>query len=280
MTFAPQSIADARAFLLQTFNAHPGNVSGDLEADEVGIVGDPAHRGGYHCGNDRLNAGSDYSVVQSTRDRHGLSGAASALDVGQFDQVHNGVQVTLLYFNAWLVSQCKGNASDTLDIREVIYSPDGKTVRRWDRLGHSTSGDSSHLSHTHISYFRDSESRSKRPLFERFAREIGADMDAAQSKQLADVWYTLTSGPYGAEHTRWNTAMTLLQAIASKVDIDPTELDAVRAAAREGAVSASDDLVAAVLAHLPTTATLTHDVVEQAVRDAFASGLAGTPDTP
>jgi hypothetical protein len=65
-------------------------------------------------------------------------------------------------------------------------------------------------------------------------------------------------------------------AIASRVDVDPAELDAIRQAAREGATSAADDIVARVLAGLPE-GTLTRDDVEQAVRDAFAGGLA--PDT-
>lgn len=171
MTFAPQSIAEARQFLLATFDMHPGHLAADLDPDEVGIVGDSAHRGGYHCGRDRCST-SDYSVAESQRDRAGLSLASSALDVGEFDEVVAGQRVTLRTLSLWLVEQCRAGTPDTADIREVIYSPDGKTVKRWDRLGRRSSGDSSHLVHTHISYFRDSEGRSKRPLFVRFAAQL------------------------------------------------------------------------------------------------------------
>ena len=51
------------------------------------------------------------------------------------------------------------------DVREIVYSPDGKTVLRWDaergmdsepRVGE---GDDSHLWHTHVSQYRDAAKR-------------------------------------------------------------------------------------------------------------------------
>lgn len=76
---------------------------------------------------------------------------------------------------------------------------------------------------------------------------------------------------------RPNILMAMVRAIAARVDIDAAELAAIEAAAKAGAASAADDIVARVLAGLPA-GTLTPATVEQAVRDAFAGGLA--PDQP
>nr|WP_232533743.1 hypothetical protein [Plantactinospora sp. KBS50] len=146
----------------------------DLDPAEVGIVGDPSHKGGYHCGSDRVVT-NDYSVVESPRDRSGLTIYASALDVGWFEiRTASGLH-NLRTFSTWCVTQCRANTADTADLREIIYSPDGKTVRRWDRLGKRTTGDSSHLWHTHFSYFRDATkaNRDLRPLYTRYLTDIG-----------------------------------------------------------------------------------------------------------
>src|SRR5690606_6657845 len=82
---------------------------------------------------------------------------------------------------------------DTKDIREVIYSLDGKNVKRWDRLKRRTSGDSSHTFHTHISYFRDSETRDKTALFARYLNGDGMEIkDKVKVPQWAqDRWADL-----------------------------------------------------------------------------------------
>ncbi|MFF3867342.1 hypothetical protein [Micromonospora sp. NPDC001898] len=175
MTRAPETLLAARRLLLDYLDLHPGRtVPADLDPAEVGIVGDPAHRGGYHCGEDRVD-GDDYSVRESTRDRAGLSDYASALDVGSFTVRAGGRTHDLRSFSAWLAGQCDDGAPDTFDIREVIYSPDGRAVRRWDRLGRRATGDSSHLWHTHISFFRDAikAGRDQTPLFRRYLTTIG-----------------------------------------------------------------------------------------------------------
>ncbi|WBB75436.1 hypothetical protein O7602_07970 [Micromonospora sp. WMMD1128] len=175
MTSAPANLLAVRTLLLAYLNVDKNAVrDADLEPAEVGIVGDASHRGGYHCGSDRIVA-NDYSVVESTRDRSGLTLYASALDVGTFSVRSGGATHTLRTFSTWLVAQCAANAADSRDIREVIYSADGRTVRRWDRLGKRTSGDSSHLFHTHISFFRDSTKagRDQTPLFRRYLTAIG-----------------------------------------------------------------------------------------------------------
>jgi hypothetical protein len=127
----------------------------------LGCVAGPsdAQSGGYHCGHDLLHAigvapedpGWDYSYGESNRDRYGLTDAASAIDFAGASWWHD---LTL-----WLVGRCAAGAPGTEDIREIIYTPDFSVVRRWDRLGIRSSGDSSHLYHTHISFFRDAEGR-------------------------------------------------------------------------------------------------------------------------
>lgn len=155
MTYAPQALLDVRAYL------RPLTGLSDVE---LGIVCDDNHNGGYHCGWDqrRISNGvtSDYSWNESSRDSSHKTNAARALDVGMFPQLRD--------MSVWIVEQCKAGAPDTLDMREVIYSPDGKVVLRWDRLGIRTSGDPSHLTHTHFDWFADAEHRPKTGPFQRF----------------------------------------------------------------------------------------------------------------
>ncbi|SCF02119.1 hypothetical protein [Micromonospora chokoriensis] len=209
MTRAPANLLALRSLLLTHLDNAPG--PDDLEPAEVGIVGDPAHRGGYHCGSDRVVA-NDYSVVESPRDRAGLTLDAAALDVGQFDVRSGGRSNTLSSFSVWCVAQCAANAADTQDIREIIYSPDGTTVKRWDRLGKRTTGDSSHRWHTHFSFFRDAikAGRDQRPLFRRYLSSIGLleddDMTPQEHNWLATVHKNLTvldgRNPIGQIYTR------------------------------------------------------------------------------
>ena len=156
-----------------------------LPAKSLGIQHYQPDGGGYHEGNDLLAKGgrldSDYSKRESTRDRPGSDGA-SAIDIGWFDVIvkredGSRVRVTLDTLTLFLLHNF--DAPDALWIREIIYSLDRKTVRRKDRLGIRTSGDVSHLTHDHVSGFRDDENTPKAPLFERFWREvkgIGVDM--------------------------------------------------------------------------------------------------------
>lgn len=138
----------------------------------LGIVGNTAHTKGYHLGKDRIYDGTgpgvgdaDYSV-QLARDKAGLTNAAAAIDLGRL----NGSYGQLRKFSRWLVEQCIRKAPGYEDVREVIYSPDGTLVIRWsgeDRKFHvgPGNGDSSHRTHTHISYYRDSQKRDKLALF-------------------------------------------------------------------------------------------------------------------
>ncbi len=196
MTRAPANLLAVRRLLLTHLDNAPG--PDDLDPAEVGVVGDPAHIGGYHCGSNRVLT-NDYSVVESPRDRAGLTLDAAALDVGQFSVTVGGKTHNLQTFSAWCVAECSEGAPDTQDIREIIWSPNGSTVWRWDRLRKRSSGDSSHRWHTHFSFFRDSikAGRDQTPLFRRYLQHIGLikapttstedDMNAEQDKRLTRI---------------------------------------------------------------------------------------------
>lgn len=204
MTIAKPKLLDARALMIKHLNRVPGTGPlSDLDPEEFGIVGGPAHIAAgtsYHLGKDDLQLSKEpYSVYESPRDRNGLSNYASAVDIGDFSITVDGKRHDLRSFSIWLVAQCKAGTADTQDIREVIYSPDGQVVRRWDRLGIRTSGDSSHLWHTHISEFRDGTGARMVVLFTRYLTEIGvivaltsddikAVSDATAAKVLGRAW--------------------------------------------------------------------------------------------
>lgn len=159
MTYAPAPLTALAAY----WEANGGKA--------LGIVGNTAHRSGYHLGRDRIFGSGglgweDYSV-QLPRDRRGLTNAASAIDLGRL----NGSLRELQAFSRWLVSQCLAHGPGYEDVREIIYSPDGTAVQRWSGVDGQIhtgqgNGDTSHRTHTHISYFRDSQRSAKVPLFE------------------------------------------------------------------------------------------------------------------
>lgn len=198
--------------------------------DALGIKHATPQGGGYHEGNDLLAAAgrlsSDYSKRESARDRPGTN-SASAFDLGgDFPRFR---EITLA-----LVAACQRGDPRTRDVREVIYTPDGKTVRRWDRLGLRSTGDSSHLSHTHISFFRDSEGRRDRAdNFLGLLRELfegqEADMTPDQERRLqsaeAHAWAVRTGERPStfinggtAQANNGNPLWDTLEALAAKVD--------------------------------------------------------------
>jgi hypothetical protein len=192
MTTAPQCLLEARTLAIHAFG---------IPADSVGIVAGNSNGEGYHSGYGALHAAGrapgdahpDYSVRESIRDSSGLTEYASALDFGLFTTIINGHTVTLRDFTLWLVGRCKAGDPDAADIREIIYTPDGKTVQRYDRLGIRSTGDSSHLTHTHVSLFRDSVKVNRASmvnLIKKYLAGIGGtpegddDMDALQVAQV------------------------------------------------------------------------------------------------
>lgn len=159
MSYAPRSLLDAQDYLA----ARTG-----LPLVAFGIVGDSAHEYGYHLGQDRLPVG-DYSRT-TARDRAGLSNAASALDIGSFPRLRE--------LTAHLVARAR--AGGLPDVRELIGPHSDGRAYRWDHLaGWSASRrarNDSHEWHLHISFYRDSEHRSKLDMFRAFFQPEEEDM--------------------------------------------------------------------------------------------------------
>jgi hypothetical protein len=194
MTFAPASLVTLGKYLV----AHG--------AVNLGIVGDTAHVGtgtSYHLGQSQLKVGA-YSTT-SPRDREpALTEAASAIDIGKVGGSLKGLQA----LSSWLSSQCQRRAIDTLDIREVIYSPDGSKVFRWDEPTQTVypggtgtgQGDDSHLWHTHVSWFRDAEFRDHTALFRRYFEEAEVQIEFKIERFVLDGipgnYITSVGAPY------------------------------------------------------------------------------------
>ena len=241
MTVNPPSLLAVRA-LLQPHLA--------LSAVELGISGDAKHRGGYHQGKDKVDL-TDYSVRESPRDRAGLSDYASAEDIGYWSKTVRGKRHDLRSMSIWLVAQCKAGKPDTHDIREIIYSPDGEVVRRWDRLAKRDDGDDSHLSHTHISFFRDAikAGRDQRPLFARYLIEIGLLEDDVTADETWNWHWAGERKPDGTEDK--TTAWTRLRQIGQGLDAVAKRLDKLATAPGELTDADRADIAAKVLAGLP-----------------------------
>jgi hypothetical protein len=136
----------------------------------LGIKGDAKHmhRGvSYHLGKGDL-IDTAYSI-QSKRDRKGLTKSASAIDLGKLD----GTLPNLRAFSRWLVRRCQADSTVRRDIREIIYTEAGKSVQRYSGIDNKIhkgpgNGDASHINHTHISYFRDTEFNDRIEVFRPF----------------------------------------------------------------------------------------------------------------
>lgn len=182
MTYVPAPLSELQKYMQQKTG---------LPLASLGVFPDENHDGGYHCGWDRrrIRNGqlSDYSWQESPRDWNHKTDAARAFDCGMFPLLRE--------LSIWMVGECAIGAPDTLDIREIIYSPDGVNVYRWDRLGIRSTGDSSHQTHTHFSYFADAEHRDKVSPFRRFFE--GGGMPADQGDH--NVGYYIQNGVLGLE---------------------------------------------------------------------------------
>lgn len=188
-TYTPQTIRDLKNYL----EAHGAVIS-------IARFCEPKtgrQYRGYHLGKSQIMKGdlsggcppsgtADYSI-QTARDKAGLTEARAAIDI-QFGKAR------LRDFTRWAFNQARANAPGTQDWREVIGSTDGIKVLRWDRergydsLPRAGEADDSHLYHTHISFYRDSESREKvtavKPYFEP-TQEVPVTPDQIKAQQTA-----------------------------------------------------------------------------------------------
>jgi hypothetical protein len=168
----------------------------------LGIIHSTPQGGGYHEGQDLLVAAgrapgpqypfSDYSYTDAptrdlapphdmTRTDAELAGgdAASGFDFG-------GAFPRFLEFNAWMRQKMLAGDPRAADIREMIYTLDKRSVRRLDRTGKQPdSGDNSHLTHTHFSFFRDSLGRRDRD--DNFLGLLREFFDGASGGQAQDM---------------------------------------------------------------------------------------------
>jgi hypothetical protein len=189
VTTAPASLLDLRAYLAD---------AAGVGLDQFGIVGDVRHTGGYHLGRDRIYTippgygDDDYSIALA-RDRNALTNYASAIDI-KF-----GTNYKLLRnMSIWLVERCKAGAADCKDIREVVYSPDGVTVIRWDREGVRGGGNDSHRYHTHVSPYRDTVTHDLTIPYRIYFD--GGDMQI--TAQVRERWHpTTTALPDGTDRS-------------------------------------------------------------------------------
>lgn len=173
MTYAPATLLQVRTYVITQDEDAPV-----LDGYEVGIVGDQPHVDegtGYHLGKDQLKFYKDPYSARTARDKAGLAdaeicNASCAIDIDDdWDELRR--------FSQWLVEECRRGAPDTLDIREIIYSPDGVKVFKWDRERGVTSlpvpsTQLSHRTHSHIAKYRDATRRPLLPVFQRYYREV------------------------------------------------------------------------------------------------------------
>lgn len=246
-----------------------------LPADAVGILhyvgrdGRYTGGGGYHAGNDLLamisKLTSDYSKRESARDRPGTN-HGSAVDIGDFRLQDGRDQRDLAVFE---VAACRRGDPRAADIREIIYTPPGgSAVVRYDRLGIRSTGDSSHLSHGHRSFFRDSLGRRARMdnwlgLLTEFFEGKGStvainetDLQALEGRMhaLQTMSDTVTWGPTVGEE------MELVQAVKT-VASDVATIKASLAAA--GGSPDIAPVMAAVAALSAKVDALREGIVEQ-----------------
>ncbi|MCI4061668.1 hypothetical protein MRQ36_03380 [Micromonospora sp. R77] len=277
MTRAPANLLAVRSLLLTYLDVDPNTERDqDLEPGEVGIVGDPSHRGGYHCGSDRVVA-NDYSVVESIRDSSGLTLDAAGLDVGMFEIRVDGVTHNLYTFSSWCVAQCVADAADTRDIRSIIYSPDGRTVKRWDRLGRRTTGDDTHLWHTHFSFFRDSikAGRDQTPLFRRYLTSIGLlEEDMPTADEIAQAVWARLYNDYVVNAAGSRPPISTVHALFSARADANAALAQVTALRAEVAALAGKDMVDEQAIVAGILATLTPQAIAAALPPTVAKQVA------
>jgi hypothetical protein len=261
MSFAPQTLLDARAYLQPRTR---------LPLASLGIVGDAAHRGGYHCGRDRLIP-DDYSA-RTARDRAGLTDAASALDIGSFPRLRE--------LTAFLVTEAR--AGRLGDVRELIGPGSDGRAYRWDHLAgwsavRRVAGDS-HEQHLHISYYRDSERRSKLGPFQRFFEPREDDMPLTND-DVNKIFNTdgIIRAPSSAATAGTNPFWTASSYLASIRNWAVAAAErAAKIEAGQAAILAAvagDDVVAMVKAELDRHRVLLLEQIREALVPAVLAGL-------
>lgn len=273
-------------------------------AAAFGAKGNTVHQSGYHRSRqwvlnspDSRYGSGDYSVTQ-TLDKSGDQRWISAFDFtpgswGTQDNRMKMRQITNRVYNA-----AKARDPRLANLREFAGTLNGTSVITFNCADGSLKSpfDSSHLDHCHGSFWRSRANNNHTGIIEVMLGTPQGVFMALSDAQQNDLWEWLAllvdpgTPDTGRVGDRFHFPPSLfhmkkmieqqsavLALIASKVDIDPEELLAITAAAKAGAVAASEDIVAGVLAGIQQGADLTPtqmEQVEQAVRNAFAGGLA------
>lgn len=258
---------------------------------EIGIRGDNHHLNGYHRSRRWIKESvhctdRGYSVSRTAGDRSGGDpNWACAIDLGGIPQrdlhaVCKRLDAAVRAGRLEKITEWYGNFGD-----------DGR-VDGYDNISNKiASSDSSHMSHLHLSFDRGRANEDHSDLF---AILIGDDMSWTENLSAgADgnfATFPAKDWLIGTNIAVWNrvlpamTAMAaVLDAVAKKVDLDPTELDTLKAAAeagaRAGVTAGAQQLAAAVADALKDELGLSPAEAEAAAERALRRVL-GQLDAP
>lgn len=266
-----------------------------LESADTEFAGSYTDKPGYHNTRDNLireGLTHDYSI-QLTADKQGPGDKTAAVDwtflsaqAGKYDNIRKyGYRIRA----AWVVHDPRLTGWREVLIQGDPDDPaDGYDFVSWTER----TPDSTHRWHAHFSKLRAMVADKK---------SYDAMMSILRGQSLAD-WQSGASmqpGDVAAEKEAnaiiiWNIKGWLLEAVgrirnienivtamAAKIDIDPAELEAIKAASAAGAtaaITASVPVLADALAAKLPAGTLTRDQIEEAFRDVLEGGLILGPD--
>jgi hypothetical protein len=160
-------------------------------------------------------------------------------------------------------------------VAEWFGTVDGSKVVGWYQ-GAPGTADDSHLYHLHMGIWTEyCDDRAQLELLAAVITGEDDDMAFTEAEMRRFPWqYAGNPLPAGMSAAAVLAAIyAFSKASAEGAGIDAEELAKIEQAARAGVLGSVDELAAAVVAHLPA-GTLTADDVENAVRAAFAGGLA------
>lgn len=169
--------------------------------------------------------------------------------------------------------------------RRLYYVIYNRRIYRRDGSDSPYTGSDPHTGHVHASGWWEDDANTADWTA---VLEIGDDMPTAEEIATA-VWNQriaseglnrsvvaadwLKSG-YAAE-IALRQMSAVLNTVASKVDLDPTELEAIKTAAREGAMASTAIIIDGVLAGLPSGDTVSKEEVKQALTEWFTPAVEG-----
>lgn len=259
-------------------------------AAEVGIRGDNGHLNGYHRSRrwikeSQFCTNRTYSVSRTSGDvSGGNSNWACAIDFGGIPQaelhaVCKRLDAAVRAGRLEKVTEWYGN-----------FGGDDR-VDGWDNISDRiASSDSSHLSHLHMSFDRGRANEDHSDLLAILTGED--DMALTDPIPLPAGQYPELGGQKTArfdellgymaarglrQELQMAQALKVIELIAAKVDLDPAELEALKAAAAAGAqagvVGSAQALAVAIVAELHDELGLTPDQVQAATERAVRKVL-------